>query len=527
MQKSTEMEPLLFVRRSSGLMREIGPWSALALPLLLNLGVYFYAFLPLLPSFYPGCDNPLAFLIGGLIEVVLNLGIFLALVSMPRSGGNYLVISRGVHPILGVMEGYRTIIWNPVSIAILCFFGGKFTADALTNLGRVTQNAALVGMGTAIAGNIVYMIAISLVFMAIACLFDIMGVRWLKASWNVVFVINTLVLVILAYLFLAHPVSTISQVWDGAWGAGAYEEVMNVSTNAGFAAAGFSWAATMAAVVTTVILESGYSAVPLGGEISRPRTSFLWSFVVSSAILTVVTTFFAWAFRYSWGEFAMRFNFLLLTGNAAELQISPSAVTPSLTFYGALLTGSPILSAFITLAPILGVLPYVSVNSFWATRPLHALSMDRFAPSIFSRTWARTGSPIYGIAYTYILALISVLAAARFELLLAIGGWIAGSIMFMLWGVAEALLPFRRREIWENGLRWTIGKLPVDVIIGAVNALVMAYLLIISWKEQNNVSRIFTVILWSVGLVAYIIYYFYNKQKGIDTRTIFQSVPPA
>jgi basic amino acid/polyamine antiporter, APA family len=527
MQKSTEMEPLLFVRKSSGLMREIGPWSALTLPLVLNLGVYLYAFLPLLPSFYPGCNNPLAFLIGGLIEVVLNLGIFLALVGMPRSGGNYLIISRGLHPILGVMEGYRTIIWNPVSIAILCFFGAKFIADALTNLGRVTQNTALVNMGTGIAGNVVYMIIISLIFMAVACLLDVMGVRWLKASWNVVFVINTAVLVVLAYLFLIHPNSSIPQVWDTAWGAGAYQEVMDVSTKAGFALAAFSWTATMAAIVTTVVLESGYTCVPLGGEISRPRVSFMWSFVLSAVILTVVTTFFAWAFQHTWGEFALRFNYLILTGKAAELKISPSAVQPSLTFYGALLTRSPLLSAFITLAPILGVLPYVSVNSFWTTRPLHAMSMDRFAPDIFSRTSARTGSPIYGIAFTYIVALIAVAAAAKFELLLAIGGWIAGSIMFMLWGVSEALLPYRRREIWDNGPRWTIGKLPLDVPVGIFNALVMAYLLIISWSSQNTVSRVFTVILWTVGLIVYIIYYFYNKRKGIDINAIFRSVPPA
>ena len=115
----------LFVRQSSGLVRDVSVTNALFFNVAAFVGVgltLYTAFLTL--AFVPVwrfaglSEYGWAAIISGFFFIPLSL-IFASLVSvMPRSGGDYVFTSRIVHPFIGWMEGWTLVL---ASVAIIAF----------------------------------------------------------------------------------------------------------------------------------------------------------------------------------------------------------------------------------------------------------------------------------------------------------------------------------------------------------------------------------------------------------------------
>jgi len=115
----------LFVRQSSGLVRDVSVTNAL----FFNVAAFVGVGLTLYPAFYslafvpvwrfgPFSEYGWAAIITGLFCVILAL-IFASLTSvMPRSGGDYVFTTRIVGPFLGWLESWTLVI---ASIAIMAF----------------------------------------------------------------------------------------------------------------------------------------------------------------------------------------------------------------------------------------------------------------------------------------------------------------------------------------------------------------------------------------------------------------------
>ena len=116
--------PKLFVRQSSGLVRNVSVTNAL----FFNVAAFVGVGLTLYPIFYSLAGVPMwkigpfsgygwAAIIAGLFCVVLAL-IFSSLTSvMPRSGGDYVFTSRILHPGLGWLESWTLVIASVLIIA--------------------------------------------------------------------------------------------------------------------------------------------------------------------------------------------------------------------------------------------------------------------------------------------------------------------------------------------------------------------------------------------------------------------------
>src|SRR5437764_1908029 len=122
---ATSTTPKLFIRQSSGLVRNVSVTNAL----FFNVAAFVGVGLTLYPIFYSLAFVPVwkfaglseygwAAIAAGLFCAILAL-IFASLTSvMPRSGGDYVFTSRIVHPFLGWMESWTLVI---ASILIIAF----------------------------------------------------------------------------------------------------------------------------------------------------------------------------------------------------------------------------------------------------------------------------------------------------------------------------------------------------------------------------------------------------------------------
>ena len=136
--------PKLFVRQSSGLVRNVSVTNAL----FFNVAAFVGVGLTLYPIFYCLADVPVwragpfsaygwAAIIAGLFCILLAL-IFSSLTSvMPRSGGDYVFSSRILHPFLGWLESWTLVI---ASILIIAF-------EVPLVLSNLQISARIIGIG--------------------------------------------------------------------------------------------------------------------------------------------------------------------------------------------------------------------------------------------------------------------------------------------------------------------------------------------------------------------------------------------
>ncbi len=117
--------PQVFVREATGLVRELGSYDAFLINMaIINIaGGLTYDILQLF--FFPGASMPLVFLLGGIpaIGVFIVYTIFSS--AFPRSGGDYLYVSRILHPAIGFAQGMLTVLGFFV-FGVAAFFFDRF-----------------------------------------------------------------------------------------------------------------------------------------------------------------------------------------------------------------------------------------------------------------------------------------------------------------------------------------------------------------------------------------------------------------
>ena len=124
-----------FVRPASGLVRDITAWQVFGFNVMnANVGIGLVWLTLLGPGLYPGANLYLAVLLAFVGILPLNLLYVRLAVAFPRSGGDYVSISRTLSPALGFAV-------NAAAMAYFCLFvglGGLYTVQyGLTPLARV------------------------------------------------------------------------------------------------------------------------------------------------------------------------------------------------------------------------------------------------------------------------------------------------------------------------------------------------------------------------------------------------------
>ena len=520
---ASSTEPIVYARKTSGLIRRLSAWDAMIynIVFMAPTAVFVYGIWALLT--YPGTDLPTTAIVAALISIPIGLFYAIYSAAMPRSGGDYVWVSRVIHPAIGFGMNFFFFI------AILGVAGSYMPWFAQYALGPILEVAGYTDLAAMVATpEFIFPFAV-LFFLFSAVVIS----RGAKTSHKVFWVFFILIVVgVIAY------VATLLYVGPAGFKANFnaqsgmnYDEVISIANNAGFPT-GMIWSATLLGLAFTFMNFLGFnSSIYMSGEIKEVHKAQLIAIPVSVIIFGVImwiiysTTYYAMS-----RELISSLAYLFGTGDPAyTLGREPFFqnlfvfAAPSPLIYGIAIFGF----AMMTLS---SSMTYI----FVCVRLLFAWSFDRIVPTALSKVDSRYGSPYVALIVVYIVTIImtaiwlwtpwtSLFAYAVF-------GWM---IMQAIGSISGMIFPWKRKDIFEASpkiVRMKLGPVPLITILGFIT------LILSIWIGYASVSPAmvgtidpstmeFTIGLFILGIIIYYVSSLYHR-KGIPLELSFKQLPP-
>ncbi len=508
----SEEDKLLFVRESSGLVKEVGTGMALLLPIALTLGPWFHFAGPQISTWFPGAHLVPMFAIGAATVFFEALALMCLMLSMPRSGASYYFTGRGLSPIFGVMEGWRSVITNPVFRGTGSFFAVQIFAGGLYVMGMATGDAGILAAAVALNQPINLFIWATIMTL-VGFVFSYLSVKWL--GWFIIIggIINILALLTADVVMLMTPMT--DAIWDGVFGAGSYAAIDAADASA-FTT--FNPSAVGPALILTVGMMWPYLIMPVAGEVSQPSKNIPLSNLGGWAGISFFFLLSGFALESCMGAFLYKANMAF-------------TFFPGFGNYAAVILGANPLAWFVILCPIYASVMDAPSNALWVTRPFHSMAMDRFCPEAFASVHPKYHVPHISLYFWLILTIgttayatiLQVFYGTALSALIGVGY----TYVFIRWQMALAAvaLPYYRPTLWERSGAWKVLGIPLISIGGIISGAVFFWA-IIAYVPTLPFEVAFTVFVYFWGQLMYMYYGGKNKAKGIDMGAIFGQLPP-
>jgi amino acid transporter len=518
----------IYVRRSSGLMREISGSHALAINIM-GAG-FFYAILNVMwgAALFPGANLAISALIGMILNLPISFLYFYFTVIMPRSGGDYIWMSRSLHPAVGFILNLGIVFSNVIIIGADVVWAFKYAlGPAFYILGLITGNSVYFSVSQVFNSTIVIALTIVIWVIILGFIFT----RRPKLLGRVIlslfiFALITIIIYIISNLVLAN--TTFINNFNKYSGMN-YNNLISLGSSRGYPMVTLASATLFSTVYTFLEYEGITFSAYYGGELKNVQKSAFLSIVISTILLGVIIVAIYASTYYAFGfGFIQTIAMISQTGD-------PAWKLPFIPFTTVLwMFWNPVIGFIVILGFVIAMFAAMSSYLFVSTRSIFAYSFDRILPSWFAKV-SKTGSPYTSSIFITILAVITGLLyiyTPAFEYLLYTADLML--IPFAVVGAIAIFFPFKKKEIFENApdfIKKKVWKIPVLSIIGVLALGSSLFAIVSSFVPTfggviDPISIVYTFSIYIVGLVIYIIAHYYRKAKGLPLEYSFKEVPP-
>lgn len=522
-----------FVRKSSGLTKTGTPWRIFVMSCTdQGVGAFMATFFLYGVGAFPRTNLILSLVLTTTALLAFNVVYALLAAAYPRSGGEYVFLSRILHPALGFIANFGAFV-------AFCFFSATggflvFTlafAPAMEVLGVITHHPWITSVGnwTGTTHHAWLLAGILVVLYGVMCAFGMkVYYRYQGITWWIGIVCFVVLLVVYGTAGHQTFVNGFNHyMLVTAHQTDAYSKLLLAAHHSGVPH-GYSFYDTigMFAVATSVSAAGAY----VGGEVRTPlRTQtlggaggglFYMVAVILIALLIDHTT--------SLG-FNQHATFLAVQDPSHYLPTQ----SPVFTFYAYLCTSSPILLVLMMLGTVIFSLILVPQQIIYPTRMLFAWSFDRLIPAKVARVSPRTNSPI----------IATIIVVIFCEVLLALYG--SGQITFInpiliigpVWAtiaVAGLLVPFmpRSREAFRKSrINIRVLGIPLISVLAVVACVFWAFSLYIALSSdtlganQGSNERI-ALAVFLAAAIYYVGARIVRARQGLNLDATFAELPP-
>ena len=530
-ENSSSQKPQTFVRKASGLVRTAGVWDVLAYNVNFTSIGLLLAFLILLgPAFYPGINMAWSAVISVLLIIPLSLVFGYMASAMPRSGGDYVYVSRVLGPAWGMMSNFNMTMWwffyGGVPSAFLALYG---LAPFFRTMGIFTNNPGLIDVGNWFASPVGMFIFGALLITLLVVVFAV-GMKTFFRVQNILIIFAIISTVLSALIFVGHSQAEFFAAFNkfvgplsGKADVAAY--VLQAGKEAGFAMEPFNLRNTLLAM-TWIYLNLSFmsSSAYIGSEVKDARRLQLWSMPATvvlvglGVLLTVVLV----------GNVA-GYEFLgtLTYVDPGELGMTS---TPLYTELASYLSGNVVIAFLITFGFIFWSYAWLPGQILNGSRNILAYAIDGLFPAWFRKVHPKLHTPVPALATMGLMSIIALGIYVFTDLFATLVGIFGFILSFIMVSISAILLPYRLPDVFEtSAVNQRIGKLPVISIIGVLS---LASCVFFAWvflaDPMSGLTQpmvIFNVVVFLSGLVVYFIAKWFQSRRGVDVSLSYKELP--
>ncbi|MEM0084234.1 MAG: APC family permease [Candidatus Methanomethylicia archaeon] len=519
----------VYVRRASGLVRELGMLESLSVALSGAIGAGINVLVLQGANLYPGANVPLGYVLVGIMTIPLSFVIAHIAGDLPRSSALYVFVSRTLHPLLGFLGAWGVIVSSAFVIGTLSRSFAVNLGPFLVLAGRAAKSDSLIGAGQFLMTDAGILLTSFIMIVAFLLIFTF-GARVYGKFMDIIFIIPLIGFAISLILFATTPSGSIRALYDATWGSGAYDEIVRLGTKYGYTpeAFAFSWGATFSIMSAAVFAYQGFErAAYVAGEVKSPKKTIMYSMFGGTILLFILyslTAILSWGL---YGDWIIMYN-IAITKGVKELLINPPARSPFVAHLAAsLIPAIPALQIFLYIAGLLWLFNTPPTRFLVASRTMFAMSFDRFLPEKVAYVHPKTGSPLVADFITFILGVVGIIFAHYLGIYAAaISATLFDQFLLLLVMIGAIVYPFVKEEAWKAGYRYEYKGFPVITIVGVVTVAIqfIIYYLCVSTTAREALT--FGAIWYALGVIVFVYYYWKNKQRGIDPNLIFGEIPP-
>jgi amino acid transporter len=530
----------LFVRQSTGLVREVKPWQAMAINFITGaptfvIGIALFGAL----SGFPGGN----FLLAIVLTVPLALSVVYAFgfltSAIPRSGGDYVLVSRTLHPLLGVVSS--------VCISLSSFLSIAFEAIAMVTLGLapgliviglVGDSSTLVDWGNTVASNHNWQFALGSVGILAAGTAIGAGWTWSKRFMFSLLAFSLLGLIVAALIalftskgsFIGH-FNSFSQPFTND--SDTYHSIIsNAQKNGVNTSSSFSFAKTipMVAVIAGISIYAYWSTffageLRQGNSLKTANRMGLASISILASVIVLVAIFF-----HGFGRDFLTAAFSADGGMPSQLASPPAYFVLTSMQVNSVVFAVLMVASFVLFWPVI-----MAETTLQPPRTLFAWSFDGIAPKAVTQV-SRNGAPLTATVITVILAIAAYawaiyISNSFFQVI--VYATLIQLITHFLVGISAIVFPYRRSELYRASVSAkTVFGVPVMVFagIGAILTTVFLYFCYFHYSFFGLADK-GQLWIWLGGAVGFgVIWYFaaraFRQSQGVNIDRVYAEIPP-
>jgi amino acid transporter len=518
-----------FVRQATGLVRQFSAldvfaWSVIFFPWLTSWAGIFWV----TPDYYQNVDYYASLAVWACIAVVIVLLYWQLTSVMPRSGGDYVFISRVLSSPLGFVASFLLFVALLISAGSGSYWAFSEAGTQLSFAGQVLGDQGMASLGNLItpgvSGSPGILMAAGIFVLALGALLVVVGGRLFRLVIYSFFAYGVFAMLLVAVIFLTSSHGAFVNAYN-AYFQGGVAKVFSDAAKAGYSAG--PSLASLGAVVPLLFVSIGPYPVMqfVGGEIRRPRTSLLFGLVLAEAFSVAVWFGLTYMLDNVVGLPFIEAWAIQNGGSGTPLSIVPTA-------FATLLNPSSVLLWLIVIGLFIGNIGWSWLSLVFISRLFLAWSFDRVMPHGLSKVSDRFHTPVNAIFLGAALAIIPMYLLYFTSFISAqVNAIFLYSVVWFLAAVSAVLIPFRRREAYETATGGKRRGVPAISVLGVVGAALFAYLGYNSVANPavgpfQGSAQILIGVVILIPVAIYAVSYRYHKRRGVDLRLVHSQIPP-
>jgi basic amino acid/polyamine antiporter, APA family len=519
--EAVSQRPMVFERKATGLVREAGTLDTLIYNInFVSLGLMTAFVFLFSTAFYPGANLYLTAILTFLLVIPTSLVFAFFAAAMPRSGADYVYVSRTLHPALGMMSSWNNTVWWFIYGGVPSAFFAQFgLAPLFSTVGQMAGISWMQSLGTWFASDVGTFVTGTALIVTLVAIFS----RSLKLYFriqNTLFFLSLIAFVLTGVIWaVSSQAEIMAQLGEGL-GQATLRGLGQAAAEAGFAGGGaFSLKWTILAGTWVYInLVFNQSSAYIGGEVKRASRLQLWSMPIAATLSIAVLLILLFL-----GDRAMGLDTI------GQLAASQGLVFTQIVAFA---SGSVIIAALILGAFVFQSYTWLPGQITNASRNFLAYSIDGLMPRALGNVHARYHTPVNALVLVgagSIAALAAFVWVDVFATLVGIFGFILG---FIVVSVAAIVFPYRQRALFESSpVNRRFGGVPVMTIVGVLSVIALA---VMAWAFLTDPSAglnghpgliWMNVGIFLSGLVIYYIAKGVQRSRGVDISRRFAEIP--